>query len=534
MAPEKSFTTVSGIPVKRVYTPADLQETGFQYDQDLGDPGQYPYTRGIDPEMYRQDLWVMGQYAGFGSAEEANERYKFILAQGGTGFSIALDLPTQIGLDSDHPLAQGEVGKIGVAIDTLRDMEILFDGIPLDRVRHIRTSACSIGPLALALFLAVMEQQGVSPHRCSIILQNDVLKEYPVRGTQIFPPRPALKFSVDAIEYCAQELPSWQPIMISGYHFRDAGANAVQEIAFTYANAIAYIEETLKRGVPIDQFAPAIRLHFCASMELFEEIAKLRAGRRMWARLMKERFAAKDPRSWIFRHHSGTLGGNLTAQQPLNNIVRVTLEALSAILGGSQSLRTSSMDEAFSIPTEEAERLAIRTQQIIAYESGITKTVDPLGGSYFIESLTSQLELEANRYLEKIEKVGGIIPAIESGFIQQEIDENAYRVQKEIERDQRVIVGLNKFQTEEKVSIKTFHANPQTPIRQIARLKTVKKERDADKVRSTLAELKEAASRGENLVLPIQKAVKTYATIGEICDQLRQVWGESRPEAIRF
>jgi len=534
MEPEKTIATLSGIPVKRVYTPADLEEIGFNYEKDLGEPGQYPYARGIDPEMYRRDLWVMGQYAGFGSAEEANERYKFILAQGGTGFSIALDLPTQIGLDSDHPLSQGEVGKIGVAIDSLRDMEIIFDGIPLDRVRHIRTSACSIGPIALAMFLAVMEKQGVSPQHCSIILQNDVLKEYPVRGTQIFPPRPALKFAVDSMEYCARELPNWQPIMISGYHFRDAGANAIQEIAFTYANAIAYIEETLKRGIPIDQFAPSIRLHFCASMELFEEIAKLRAGRRMWARLMKERFEAKDPRSWIFRHHSGTLGGNLTAQQPLNNIVRVTIEALSAILGGSQSLRTSSMDEAYAIPTEEAERLAIRTQQIIAYESGITKTVDPLGGSYFIESLTSQMEEGANRYLQRIEAMGGAVAAIESGFIQREVDENAYRVQKEIEEGKRVIVGLNKFRTEEKVSIKTFKSNPQTTGRQIERLKKVKAERNRASVQAALAEVEKAAQREENTVLPILRAVKAYATVGEICDVLRSVWGESRPQVVRF
>lgn len=532
MAVEKTVTTTSGIPVKRVYTPRDLEEIRFHYDRDLGEPGQYPYTRGIDPEMYRKDLWVMGQYAGFGSAEEANERYKFILKQGGTGFSIALDLPTQIGLDSDNPLARGEVGKIGVAIDSLRDMEIIFDGIPLDRVRHIRTSACSIGPLALALFLAVMEKQGVSPHRCSIILQNDVLKEYPVRGTQIFPPRPALKFAVDAIEYCAKELPTWQPLMVSGYHFRDAGANAIQEIAFTYANAIAYIEETLRRGVPIDQFASTIRLHFCASMELFEEIAKLRAGRRMWAKLIKERYGAKDPRSWIFRHHSGTLGGNLTAQQPLNNIVRVTIEALSAILGGSQSLRTSSMDEAYAIPTEEAERLAIRTQQIIAYESGITKTVDPLGGSYFIESLTSSMEAEANRYLEKIEAMGGAIAAIENGFIQREVDENAYQGQKEIERGERVMVGLNKFQTDEKVSIKTFKSDPKTAERQIARLEKVRAERNGAIVQAALGEVRNAAEREENLVLPILKAVKAHATVGEIFDILREIFGDYRPATI--
>ncbi len=531
---EKKITTISGIPVERVYTPRNLEEIGFDYGKDLGEPGEYPYTRGIDPSMYRKDYWVMGQYAGFGSAEEANQRYKFILKQGGTGFSIAMDLPTQIGLDSDHPLAQGEVGKIGVAIDSLRDMEIIFDGIPLDQVRHIRTSACSIGPIALAMFLAVIEKQKVSPHRCSIILQNDVLKEYVVRGTQIFPPRPALKFAGDAIEYCARELPGWQPIMISGYHFRDAGANAVQEVAFTYANAIAYIEETLRRGVPIDQFAPTIRLHFCASMELFEEVAKLRAGRRMWARLMKERFKAKDPKSWIFRHHSGTLGGNLTAQQPFNNIVRVTLEALSAILGGSQSLRTSSMDEAYAIPTEEAEKLAIRTQQIIAYESGIAKTVDPLGGSYFIESLTSKMEEEAQGYLKRIEDMGGAIPAIQNGVIQREIDENAYRVQKEIERGERVMVGLNRFQSEEKVKIQTFRGNPETATRQVQALKKMKAERNASRVKDALAEVKKAAAGEENLVPSLLLAVKTYATMGEICDVLREVWGEARPEMVRF
>jgi methylmalonyl-CoA mutase N-terminal domain/subunit len=534
MTEGKKITTVSGIPIARVYTPQNLQEIGFAFEKDLGEPGQYPYTRGIDPEMYRQDLWVMGQYAGFGSAEEANERYKFILQQGGTGFSIAMDLPTQIGLDSDHLLAQGEVGKIGVAIDSLRDMEIIFDGIPLDRVRHIRTVASSIGPIALALFMAVIEKQGVSPDRCSIILQNDVLKEYPVRGTQIFPPRPALKFAVDAMEYCARKLPTWQPLMVSGYHFRDAGANAIQELAFTYANAIAYIEETLKRDVAIDQFAPTIRLHFCASMELFEEIAKLRAGRRIWAKLIKEKFGAKNPQSWIFRHHSGTLGGNLTAQQPLNNIVRVTIEALSAILGGSQSLRTSSMDEAYAIPTEEAEKLAIRTQQIIAYESGITKTVDPLGGSYFIESLTAAMEAETNRYLEKIEAMGGAIAAIESGFIQREVDESAYRIQKEIERGERIVVGLNQFKTEEKVSIQTFKGNPKTAQRQIEKLKKIRAERDGARVKAALSKVQQAARREENLVLPIYEAVKAYATIGEICDQLRAVWGECRPEAVRF
>jgi len=534
MAGGKTITKTSGIPVKRVYTPRDLEEIGFHYDQDLGEPGQYPYTRGIDPDMYRKDLWVMGQYAGFGSAEEANQRYKFILAQGGTGFSIAMDLPTQIGMDSDHPLAQGEVGKIGVAIDSLRDMEIIFDGIHLDRVGHIRTTANSIGPIVLALFLAVLEKQGVSPDQCRLILQNDVLKEYPVRGTQIFPPRPALKFAVDAIESCAREHPGWQPLMVSGYHFRDAGANAVQEVAFTFANALAYIEETLKRGVSIDQFAPQIRLHFCASMELFEEVAKLRAARRMWARLMKEKFKAQDPRSWMFRHHSGTLGGNLTAQQPLNNIVRVTLEALSAVLGGSQSLRTSSLDEAYAIPTEEAERLAIRTQQIIAYESGITKTVDPLGGSYFVESLTSRIEEEANRYLQRIEEMGGAVAALESGFIQREVDENSYRTQQEIERGERVIVGLNKFRVDEKISLRTFKSNPQTTERQIARLKEVRAKRDAGQVLSALSGVRKAAEEGKNLVQPILRAVKAYATVGEIGDELRAVWGECRSEALRL
>ena len=533
MDSEKIFTTDSGIPIKRVYTPKDLEEEGFDYERDVNEPGHYPFTRGIDPEMYRKNYWIMGQYAGFGSAEEANARYKFILDQGATGFSIALDLPTQIGYDSDHPLAKGEVGKIGVSIDSLRDMEIIFDGIPFDRPQHVRTTAVS-SPIALAMFLAIAEQQGVSPNRCSVILQNDVLKEYTVRGTQIFPPRPALGFAVDVIEYCAKELPTWQPLMISGYHFRDAGANAIQEIAFTYANAIAYIEETLKRGVHIDQFAPGIRLHFCAGIDLFEEIAKLRAGRRMWAKLMKERFKAEDPQSWIFRHHSGTLGGNLTAQQPLNNVIRVTLEALSAILGGSQSLRTSSMDEAYAIPTEEAEKLAIRTQQIIAYESGVAKTVDPLGGSYFIESLTDQIEKAAEAYLQRIEALGGAIPAIESGFIQREIDENAYRTQKKIDTGERVVVGLNKFQSEEEVNIKTFKSNPKATQRQIEKLKAIKAERNSTRVQDSLKEIQKVAEKEENLVYPILDAVKAYATVGEICDILRKVYGEYTPEKVRL
>ena len=524
---KKRCVTSSGIEVKSCYTREDLEAGGFDPDRDLGLPGQYPYTRGIDPEMYRNNPWVMGQYAGFGTAEAANERYKFILSQGASGFSLALDLPTQLGYDSDHPLSHGEVGKIGVAIDSLKDMEMIFDGIRMDRVKHIRTTANAIGPIALAMFIAVCEQQGADPNQTQIIVQNDVLKEFVARGTQIFPPRPSLEFAVDAIEYSAKRFPKWQPLMVSGYHYRDAGANAVQEVAFTFANAIAYIEAALKRGVAIDDIAPLIRVHFGAHMDLFEEVAKLRASRRMWARMMKN-YGAKKVESLLFRHHSGTIGGTLVAQQPLLNIARVTIEALSAVMGGSQSLRTSSYDEAYAIPTEEAEMLAIRTQQVIAYESGITKTVDPLAGSYYVETLTNEIEARVNRYLEKIDEMGGAVAAIENGFIEKEITDNSYQSQMEIETGQRVVVGLNRFTVQEAVKIPTFKVKASTEKRQIQRLKRLRKERDNKAVRESLEELRKAAVEQTNLVEPILTAVKAYATVQEICDVIRGVAGEYR------
>ncbi len=527
---KKTFVTSWGDEVKAYYTEEDLKDFGFDSSGDLGVPGQYPFTRGIDPEMYRKDLWVMGQYAGFGTAEEANLRYKFLLQQGASGFSLALDLPTQLGYDSDHPLSQGEVGKIGVAIDSLRDMELIFDGIRLDQVKHIRTTANAIGPLALAMFIAICEKQGADAGQTQIIIQNDVLKEFVTRGTQIFPPQPSLEFTADAIEYSVKHFPSWQPIMVCGYHYRDAGANAVQEVAFTFANTIAYIEAAMRRGLGIDDIASKIRVHFGAHMDLFEEVAKLRAARRMWAKMVKG-YGAKDVRSLLFRHHSGTIGGTLVAQQPLANIARVTIEALSAILGGSQSLRTSSYDEAYAIPTEEAEMLAIRTQQIIAYESGIAKTIDPLAGSYYVETLTHRVEEKAKKYLDRIKQMGGAVAAIENGFIEQEISENAYRTQKEIERGEKIVVGLNRFKVDEKLKIKTFKGKSTTERNQIKKLSRLKRERDHLAVEKRLADLREAALQKVNLVEPILHAVKEYATVQEICDILRNVFGEYRSAA---
>ena len=530
---EKGIFTDSGIEVKHCYTQKDLEVVGFDPNRDLGLPGEFPYTRGIDPQMYRKTLWTMGQYAGFGTAEEANQRYKFLLNQGATGFSLALDLPTQLGYDSDYHLSHGEVGKIGVAIDSLQDLELIFQGIRLDQVKHIRTTANAIGPVALAMFIALFEKQRVAPDKTQIILQNDILKEFPARGTQIFPPLPSLEFAVDAIEYSIKKFSNWQPLMVCGYHYRDAGATAVQEVAFTFANAKTYIDAALRRGMNIDEISPRIRVHFCAHMDLFEEVAKLRAARRLWARMMKE-YGAKDPKSLLLKHHSGTIGGALTAQQPLVNIVRVTIEALSAILGGTQSLRTSSYDEAYAIPTEEAEMIAIRTQQVLAYESGITNTVDPLGGSYYVEALTSQVEAKVRDYLEKIEKMGGAIQAIENGFIENELANNAYQIQKGIETGKKIVVGLNSFRVDEKRKIRTFKGKASTEKRQIRRLAKLKKERDNTAVEKRLRDLKEAALNRINLVGPILFAVKDYTTIQEICDVLREVYGEYQSLPSKF
>ncbi len=522
----KRFFTTFGTEVKSYYTQEDLQKTGFDPGEDLGLPGEFPYTRGIDAEMYRKNHWVMGQYAGFGTAEEANQRYKFILNQGAGGVSLALDLPTQLGYDSDHPMSEGEVGKIGVAIDSLKDMETVFDGIRLDRVKQIRTTANSIGPLALAMFIAIWEKHGADPGQTQVIIQNDVLKEFTARNTYIFPPAPSLELAVDAIEYSAKRFSKWQPLMVCGYHYRDAGANVVQEVAFTFANAIAYIEAARKRGMLIDDIAPMIRIHFGAHMDLFEEIAKLRAARRMWARLMKA-YGAKKPESLIFMHHSGTIGGTLVSQQPFVNVVRVTIEALSAVLGGSQSLRTSSYDEAYAIPTEDAERLAIRTQQVIAHESGITKTVDPLAGSYYVESLTNEIEQEASKYLDRIAQMGGAVEAIKKGFIEREISENAYKIQKGIEAGDKMVVGLNCFrEREEGQKISTFKGKATTEKNQIKKLKALRKNRNGVAVDEALNGVRDAAMGSRNIVESVLLAIREYATVQEICDVLREVHGE--------
>ncbi|HEY8393314.1 MAG TPA: methylmalonyl-CoA mutase family protein, partial [Thermaerobacter sp.] len=471
---EAEFRTISGLPVKRVYTAADLE--GFDPDRDLGEPGEYPYTRGVYPTMYRGRLWTMRQYAGYATAEESNRRFKYLLEQGQTGLSIAFDLPTQIGYDADHPMAEGEVGKVGVSVSSLADMEVLLDGIPLDRVS---TSMTINAPAAilLAMYIAVAEKQGVPPEKLSGTIQNDILKEYVARGTYIFPPGPSMRLITDIFAYCAEHLPNWNTISISGYHIREAGATAVQEVAFTLANAKAYVRAALDAGLDIDRFAPRLSFFFNAHMDFFEEIAKFRAARRMWARIMREEFGAKNPRSWMLRFHTQTAGSTLTAQQPENNIVRVTLQALMAVLGGTQSLHTNAMDEALALPTDETARIALRTQQIIAYESGVTNTVDPLAGSYFVESLTNRIEEEAQRYLDRIEEMGGAVAAIERGFMQREIMDAAYRYQREVESGRRVVVGVNKYVIEEEPPRNLLRVDPSVRERQIRRLEEVRRRR---------------------------------------------------------
>ncbi|MCR4399190.1 MAG: methylmalonyl-CoA mutase family protein, partial [Firmicutes bacterium] len=440
------FVTGSNLPVERLYTPEDIG--AMDYERDLGFPGQFPYTRGVQPTMYRGRLWTMRQYAGFGSAEESNRRFKYLLGQGQTGLSAAFDLPTQIGYDSDHPLAEGEVGKVGVAIDSLADMEVLFDGIPLDKVSTSMTINAPAAVL-LAMYIVVAEKQGVPAHRLSGTIQNDILKEYAARGTYIFPPKPSMRLITDVFAYCSKNLPEWNTISISGYHIREAGASAVQEVAFTLANGIAYVDAAVRAGLDVDQFGPRLSFFFNAHMDLLEEVAKFRAARRLWAGIMRDRFGARDPRSMMLRFHTQTAGSTLTAQQPDNNVVRVTLQALAAVLGGTQSLHTNSRDEALALPSEDSARIALRTQQVIAYESGVTNTVDPLAGSFYVESLTNAIQREAESYIAKIDALGGAVAAIEKGFIQREIQENAYRYQREVESGERVVVGVNKFQMEE-------------------------------------------------------------------------------------
>jgi len=525
----EEFYTNSYIPVKRIYTPLDVKDS--DYLRDLGFPGEYPFTRGVYPTMYRARLWTMRQYAGFGTAEQTNKRFKYLLEHGQTGLSVAFDFPTQLGYDCDHPLAKGEVGKAGVSVSTLRDMEIIFDGIPLDKVTTSMTINAP-ATILLAMYIAVAEKQGVPQEKLGGTVQNDILKEYAARGMYIFPPKPSMKLVTDIFEYCSKYVPRWNTISISGYHIREAGATAVQEVAFTLANAIAYVQAAIDRGLDLDKFASRLSFFFASHNNFFEEIAKFRAARRLWAKIMRERFGAKNPAAWRLRFHTQTSGCTLTAQQPLNNIVRVTLQALAAVLGGTQSLHTNSFDEALALPSELAVRVALRTQQIIAYESGVADVIDPLGGSYYIEWLTDKIEEEAMRYIEKIDSMGGAVEAIEKGYIQREIVESAYKYQREVETKQRIIVGVNEFITEEKVPIEILKIDPKIEETLVERLKMIKRQRDNAKVKETLEELKKAAEKDENLMPTILKAVKAYATVGEICDVLREVYGEYKPPTI--
>jgi len=513
----EAFTTSSNIEVDRLYYPA--KDT-------LGFPGQYPYTRGIQPTMYRSRYWTMRQYAGFGSASETNERFRYLLDQGQTGLSVAFDLPTQIGYDSDDVMAEGEVGKVGVAIDTLSDMEQLLDQIPLDKVSTSMTINAS-APVLLCMYLAVGEKQGVPFEEITGTIQNDILKEYIARGTYIYPPKQSMRLITDIFEYCQQHVPKFNTISISGYHIREAGSTAVQEAAFTIANGMAYVDAALESGLEIDTFAPRLAFFFNAHNNFFEEIAKFRAARRMWATIMKEHYKAKDPKSWKMRFHTQTGGSTLTAQQPDNNIVRVTLQALAAVMGGTQSLHTNSRDEALSLPTEESARIALRTQQVIAHESGVADTVDPLGGSYYVEALTDKMEAEIQVYLDQIEEIGGAVQAVEEGFMKREIQQNAYETQKNIENNDEVIVGLNKFEIDETVNPDLLKVDEKLEQAQIDSLETNRNERDELVVDQTLTAIRRAAKTdNENLIPFILDAVKAYATIGEICNVLRDEFGE--------
>jgi len=520
---KEQFVTGSNKEVKRLYDPLDLED--LDYLEEIGYPGDYPYTRGVQPTMYRGRLWTMRQYAGFGDAEESNKRYKYLLKNGQTGLSIAFDLPTQIGYDSDHSMSHGEVGKVGVAIDSLKDMEILFEGIPLEKVSTSMTINAPAAVL-LAMYIAVAEKQGVSAVKLNGTIQNDILKEYIARGTYIFPPLPSMRLITDIFDYCSKELPRWNTISISGYHIREAGSTAIQEIAFTLANGIAYVDAAVKKGLDVDKFAPRLSFFFNAHNDLFEEIAKFRAARKLWAKIMRGRFGAKNAKSIMLRFHTQTAGCTLTAQQPDNNIIRVTLQALAAVLGGTQSLHTNSRDEALSLPSQKAVRIALRTQQVIAHESGVTETVDPLAGSYYIEKMTKEIEDAVMDYINQIEKLGGAPKAIEKGFIQREIQNSAYQYQKDVEDKKRIIVGVNQFQSEEETMKDLLKVNPEIEKQQIKKLEEVKNKRDESKVKESLHLLKEAASSDKNVMPFILDCVKGYATLGEICDQLREIFGE--------
>ena len=524
----ESFETMSGVNIEALYTPEDIQG---EYGERIGYPGEYPFTRGVYPTMYRGRLWTMRQYAGFGDARQSNERYKYLLENGQTGLSVAFDLPTQIGYDSDNPICDGEVGKVGVAIDSLADMEVLFDGIPLDKVSTSMTINAPAAVL-LAMYITVAEKQGVAPEKLTGTIQNDILKEYIARGTFIFPPAESMRLVTDTFAYCSQHVPRWNTISISGYHIREAGSTAAQEVGFTLADGIAYTEAALNAGMDVDVFAGRLSFFFNAHNNLFEEVAKFRAARRLWARIMKERFHAKKAKSMMLRFHTQTGGSTLTAQQPDNNIVRVTIQALSAVLGNTQSLHTNSKDEALSLPAEDAVRVALRTQQIIAHESGAADTIDPLAGSYFVEAMTDKIEEEAEAYIGKIDELGGMTAAIEQGYVQREIQREAYRVQKEIENNDKIIVGLNKFTVEEEAPKNLLRVDRRIQHEQIRRIEDIRKARNKQEVEEKLAALETACRGNENLMPPIISAVKTYATLGEICDVMRGVFGEYKENIV--
>jgi methylmalonyl-CoA mutase, N-terminal domain len=519
---ERKAETSSGIELKTVFGPPDATA---DYERDLGDPGEFPYTRGPYETMYRGKLWTMRQYAGYASAAESNARYRYLLEQGQTGLSVAFDLPTQMGYDSDHLMSRGEVGKVGVAIDTVEDMELLFDQIPLDKVSTSMTIN-STAAILLAMYIAVAKRQGVSPGKISGTIQNDILKEYIARGTYIYPPRQSLRIVTDIFAYCAREVPRWNTISISGYHIREAGSTAAQEVAFTLADAIAYVGAAVDSGLDVDEFAPRIAFFFNSHNQFLEEVAKFRAARRLWARIMRERFNARDPRSLMLRFHAQTAGSSLTAQQPEVNIVRTTIQALAAVLGGAQSLHTNSMDEALGLPTENAARIALRTQQVIGYESGVADTADPLGGAYLIEHLTNAIERLASEYIQKIDDIGGMLRAIEKGYVQREIEHAAYDYQRRVESGEQTVVGMNRFTSDEATSVPLLRLDPELERQQIERLERVRARRDKQQVGESLEEIERAARSDENLLPHIVRAVEAYATLGEISDRLRAVFGE--------
>jgi methylmalonyl-CoA mutase N-terminal domain/subunit len=526
---KERFATLSGLPLERLYTEENLP--GWDAEEALGYPGEFPYTRGIYPSMYRGRLWTMRQYAGFGSAAESNQRYRYLLSKGQSGLSVAFDLPTQIGMDSDHVLALGEVGKVGVAIDSLQDMQTLFEGIPLEKVSTSMTIN-STAAILLCLYVAVAKKQGANLAKLSGTVQNDILKEYIARGTYIYPVRPAMRIVTDIFGWCRTSLPKWNTISISGYHIREAGSTAIQEVAFTIADAIAYVQAALDAGLDIDDFAPQLSFFFNAHSDLLEEIAKYRAARRLWARIMRERFQARDARSLLLRFHAQTAGSSLTAQQPENNIVRVAIQALAAVLGGCQSLHTNSMDEALALPTEDAALIALRTQQVIAHETGVANTSDPVAGSYAIEHLTNEIESGAVAYIEKIDSLGGMLRAIESGFVQGEIQKAAYEYQRAVEAKEQIVVGVNEFVAEEERAIPTLRVDPQIEQEQVRRVQALRAKRDGAKTRGALAELQRRTSTTENLLPAILTAVEAYATVGEISDTLRRVFGEYRESVV--